>query len=77
MSIVSIDADHAQRDALDVADLTVLVGLVRRAKTGAEKRWQKRKHLNQGVVGGDPCRTKVNKLGRLLSKLEELRSQAQ
>jgi hypothetical protein len=69
-----MDARDVTEAALDAADLTVLLGLVRRAKTGAERRWQKRHHLNHDQVGGDPAQTKVHKLGRLFAKLEALRS---
>jgi hypothetical protein len=72
-----MDVRDGNEAALDVADVTVLLGLVRRAKTGAERRWQKRHRLNHDLVSGDPAKTKVNKLGRLFAKLEALRSQVQ
>jgi hypothetical protein len=72
-----MDARDVTEAALDAADLTVLLGLVRRAKTGAERRWQKRHHCHRDQVGGDPAKTKVNKLGRLFGKLEALRSHVQ
>jgi hypothetical protein len=56
-----------------VADLTVLVGLVRWAKENAERR-QRVGNVNPGR---EPGRTKANKLARLLAKLEELQSQVQ
>jgi hypothetical protein len=60
---------------LDTSDLTVLVGLVRRAKRNAERRQERRQHLGKISPGGDPGRTKTNKLARLLAKLEELQAQ--
>jgi len=77
MRAASMDAGDVNEAALDAADLTVLLGLVRRAKTGAERRWQKRHHRHDDQVGADPAQTKVNKLGRLIAKLEALRSQLQ
>jgi hypothetical protein len=63
-------------DAFDLTDLTVLLGLVRRAKANAEKRWQRRQSLNRQGSVTDPARTKVNKLTRLLAKLEALQGKA-
>jgi hypothetical protein len=62
---------------LDTADLTVLVGLVRRAKGNAERRQERRQHLGKVNPVRDPGRTKANKLARLLAKLKELQSQVQ
>jgi hypothetical protein len=72
-----MDVRDVNEAALDAADLTVLMGLVRRARSGAERRYQKRHHCHHDQVGADPARTKVNKLGRLFAKLEALRSQRQ
>ena len=63
-------------DRFDLTDVTVLLGLVRRAKANAEKRWQRRQHLNHNGSAVDPARTKVNKLTPLLAKLEALQTQA-
>ena len=77
MSMFSLEAAKASRDALDAAELTVLVGLVRRAKGNAERRQHRRQQLGKVNPGGDPGRTKANKLARLLVKLEELQAHAQ
>jgi hypothetical protein len=61
----------------DAADLTVLVGLVRRAKGSAARRLERRQRLGKANPGRDPGRTKANKLARLQAKLEELQSQVQ
>jgi hypothetical protein len=67
-------AGNWNRAALDAAELTVLLGLVRRAKANAERRQRRRQHLGKIGSGGDPSRTKVNKLRRLLAKLEEIQA---
>jgi hypothetical protein len=60
-------------NSLNVADLTVLMGLVRRAKVNAEKRLEKRRQLHRSLPARDPGQTKVHKLGQLFAKLEMLR----
>jgi hypothetical protein len=62
---------------LDTADLTVLVGLVRRAKVNAERRQERRQRLGKVNPGRDPGRTKLNKLTQLQAKLQELQSRVQ
>jgi hypothetical protein len=62
---------------LDKADLTVLVGLVRRAKGNVERRQERRQHLGKVSPPRDAGRTKAHKLARLQAKLEELQSQVQ
>src|SRR5262245_59761341 len=57
---------------LDTAELTILVGLVRRAKRNAERRQERRQRLGKVSPGGDPGRTKAYKLARLQAKLEAL-----
>jgi len=75
--VLSMEARAPTSRMLDAADLTVLVGLVRRAKGNAERRQQRRQHLGKINPGRDPGRTKANKLAQLLSKLAELQSQVQ
>jgi hypothetical protein len=72
-----MDARAPTRGILNAADLTVLVGLVRRAKGNAERRLERRQCLGKVNAGKDPGRTKANKLARLQAKLEELHSQVE
>ena len=74
MFVLSSDAYKTSKGALDAADLTVLMGLLRRAKGNAERRQERRQHLRKVGPAGDPGRTKVNKLAQLLAKLEELQA---
>jgi hypothetical protein len=60
---------------LTAPDLTVLIGLVRRAKVNAAARLEKRKQLHHHLPIKDPAQTKANKLGQLLDKLAVILSQ--
>ena len=75
--MLGIDAHVTTSSMLDRADLTVLVGLVRRAKGNAERRQERRHQLGKHHPDRDPGRTKANKLARLLAKLQELQSQVE
>ena len=57
-------------------ELTVLLGLVRRARVNAERRREKRQRLQRSLAPGGPGPTKAERLGRLFAKLEALRGQA-
>ena len=75
-TVIPFDRSSPRPAAFTAPELTVLLGLVRRAKVNAERRLDKRKHRQRSLPPGDAGQTKAERLGRLFVKLEALREQA-
>jgi hypothetical protein len=72
-TVIPFDRRAPRPQAFTAAELTVLLGLVRRAKVQAERRREKRQHLQRDPPGS-PGPTKADRLKRLFAKLEALRA---
>jgi hypothetical protein len=75
-TVIPFDRGSPHPVAFTAPELTVLLGIVRRAKVNAERRLEKRQHRQRSLPPGDAGQTKAERLGRLFAKLEALREQA-